>query len=92
MTSGEDSLILRCSRSFLKGSNYCIFKCCGACFRTPEQGAQTSLKCICDSALTTGKYFSNLQEAPVQIRGVRKLEKIQADLWNITEDFLKGKD
>ena len=58
-----------------------------------KKGAQTSLMCICDPNLTSGKYYADLKEAPVKIRGNRmKLDEIQSQLWKLTEDFLKGAD
>ncbi|CAG5110765.1 Oidioi.mRNA.OKI2018_I69.chr2.g5132.t1.cds [Oikopleura dioica] len=57
--------------------------------KSPEQGAQTSMYCICSPEAETGHYYAECAQSKVAIKGKRNLDEAQEELWNLSMKFVE---
>ena len=73
--------------------SFIVYGCFGCLFRTPFQGAQTSIYCAvspdCEDLALSGRYFYDCSAGQIAVKNKSEndLLKMQETLWNLSEQY-----
>lgn len=57
--------------------------------KSSDQGAQTSMYCICSPEAETSLYYKDCAKGEVKIKGKQNLDEAQEQLWNLSLKFVQ---
>ncbi|CBY33786.1 unnamed protein product [Oikopleura dioica] len=63
--------------------------CWKPCVRSPAQGCQTSIYCICEREIIQGEYYADNKPKSIRIRGSKDLTIIKNELYELSIAFVK---
>ncbi|CBY33788.1 unnamed protein product [Oikopleura dioica] len=73
--------------------NLCLVRmlcfCWKPCVRSPAQGCQTSIYCICEREIIQGEYYADNKPKSIRIRGSKDLTVIKNELYELSIAFVK---